>query len=371
MTSRTQCTPAGDPLQVVIVRGRQRLLDRFTPGYCQIVYDNSTGTFDAFDTSIAVGDRVRVLFDGTTLEDVFDGQLVQIRNDYPLGERPTTTIYAHDPTALIYRWTLPAAYAPVTRSQELSGTRMDAIKLALGLVGVSTTWNNDSGSETLAAKTYNAGATAFEIIHDIVDTERGKFYAQRNGNIRFKQRNPAGPTTTSATFSDTGSNLPFHRIEVRNADDVYANVVSLLNSGSSTYQTANDDTSAATYGPAAYQRTNLLYTSDARALDMANYLLDAWSTPEPRIASIGIDIHLLSDADATTVAKLDIDDQIRIIWTPPGATAIDKTVTIEGVRHSIGLDTHRIDLDLIEPQWEPFTLDSAALGVLDTNKLGI
>lgn len=370
MTARTQCTPAGDPLAVNIVRGRARLLDRFTPGYCQIVYDNSTGTFDAFDTTIDVGDTVRVRFDGTTLEDLFNGNLVQVRNQYPIGERPITTIYAHDPTSQIYRWTLPAAYAPAVRSSELSGTRMDAIKTALGLVGVNPSWVNDAGNETLAAATYNAGASAFDIIHDIVDTERGKFYARRTGQIRFKQRNPTGSTTVDATFEDTGSNLPFHRIEVRNADDVYANVISLTNVGGTT-QTANDDTSTATYGAASYVRTNLLYTSNARALDMANYLLDAWSTPEPRISSIGIDLHLLGDADATTVAKLDIDDQIRIIWTPPGATAIDKTLTIEGVRHSISLDTHQIDLDLVEPQWEPFTLDSQALGVLDLNKLGI
>ena len=373
MTARTAVTPSGSVLGVRIKRGRNRLQQRFSPGTISILYDNSANDFPPFSPAIKAGSDIEIDFDDgvATPVRIFTGAVWDVSNSYPLGGRPTTLITGRDTFDLISRGWLPSEDF-MSRPQETTGARLGAIISKLDTTaGISVTTNLDTGSETLRAQ---ITLPTINEINNVLGAEvTGKLYADRLGVIQFRQRNAAGAPSLAATFSDDGVYLPFHDIAVSNGSDQIINLANDAIESLSYF----DSTSIATYGENRFSILgSYLYTGtpaqvDDRVREIGEWLVNTYKTPSPRISSIAIDLHLLSNANAATVAALDINDQIRIIWTPPGTSQVDKTGVIESIEHTISIDTHRMVIGLTEPTGGNFTLDDAVYGVLDQNTLGI
>ena len=374
MTARTAVTPSGSVIGVQIKRGRNRLQQQFSPGTISILYDNTANDFPPFSPSVKAGSDIEIDFDDgvATPVRIFTGAVWQVSNSYPLGGRPTTLITGRDTLDVLNRGSLPGEDG-ASRPQETTGARIGAIITALTSTGgLSLTTNLDTGSETIRAQ-----YTPYDVyqLQNILSAEvMGKLYADRSGVIQFRQRNAAGAPSLAATFSDDGVYLPFHDIGVSNGSDT------IINSATENQQYIGDfdATSMGLYGTNSFVITGsslfagaTLAEREARQREMCEWLVNTFKTPSPRISSIAVDLHLLSNANAATVAALDINDQIRIIWTPPGTSQVDKTGVIESIEHTISIDTHRMVIGLTEPTGGNFTLDDAVYGVLDQNTLGI
>jgi len=372
MTARTAVTPSGSVLGVRIKRGRNRLQQRFSPGTISILYDNSGNDFPPFSPSIKAGSDIEIEFDDgvATPVRIFTGAVWDVTNSYPLGGRPTTLITGRDTLDLLSRgWA--SSEDEDNRPQESTGARLSAIVTAMASYGVSVSTNFDTGNGTMIAQLL---VPSIYRINEALGVEvMGKLYADRSGVIQFRQRNAAGAPTIAATFSDDGVYLPFHDIGVSNGSD------QIINTANDEYSQIGerDTTSIGLYGTNqfAIQGYNFFpgdtAQKNATNRELAEWLVGTFKTPSPRISSIAIDLHLLSNADAATVAALDINDQIRIIWTPPGTSQVDKAGVIESIEHTISIDQHRMVIGLTEPTGGNFTLDDAVYGVLDQNTLGI
>ena len=372
MTARTAVTPSGSVIGVKIRRGRNRLQQRFSPGTISILYDNTANDFPPFSPSIKAGSDIEIDFDDgvATPVRIFTGAVWDVTNSYPLGGRPTTLITGRDTLDLLARgWSTSEDL--VSRPQEATGARLGAIVTQIGTYGTTLSTNFDTGNGTMAAQ--SIAADIYRINETLGVEVMGKLYADRSGVIQFRQRNAAGAPSTAATFSDDGVYLPFHDIGVSNGSD------QIINVATDQYSTIveRDTTSIGLYGTNHFAIEGFDYVvgdynqkiATTRAL--AEWLVGTFKTPSPRISSIAIDLHLLSNANAATVAALDINDQIRIIWTPPGTSQVDKSGVIESIEHVISIDRHRMVIGLTEPTGGNFTLDDAVYGVLDQNTLGI
>ena len=372
MTARTAVTPSGSVIGVKIRRGRNRLQQRFSPGTISILYDNTANDFPPFAPSIKAGSDIEIEFDDgvATPVRIFTGAVWDVTNSYPLGGRPTTLITGRDTLDLLSRgWSTSEDL--ILRPQESTGARLDAIVTQIETYGTTLSTNFDTGNGTMAAQ--SIAAEIYRINEALGVEVMGKLYADRSGVIQFRQRNAAGAPSIAATFSDDGVYLPFHDIGVSNGSDQIINVAT----DEYSVIAERDTTSIGLYGTNHFAITGFDYFVGDQAQKLATvrglaeWLVGTFKTPSPRISSIAIDLHLLSNANAATVAALDINDQIRIIWTPPGTSQVDKSGVIESIEHTISIDTHRMVIGLTEPTGGNFTLDDAVYGVLDQNTLGI
>lgn len=355
---------------VDIRRGRSRWTDTFPTGTCTVVLDNRDASFNAFG-SADVGDTVNVRYsDGTNTENVFTGRIIGHDVRYDLSGDAVVAVRLVDDLAAAGRWSVPSGFAG-TISSQLSGDVMDLIKVAAVAAQTGISMNNDAGSETLAAFTINVGDRVVDWINRIVRTEQGKWYADRGNTLQFVGRNEA-PTTTSLTFTDDTliTGIPYNNIEVITATDVVSNTVNITNIGGVTQQGINN-TSIAAIGPFEVSFRELLYTSNARALEMAQYLADLKGSPSGRVSTVSVRAHTLSNTDADALAQLDLGDLVRVVFTPPGSTQQDTLVYVESIYHRIGIDTWETIVGFSEPALFPFVLDSDANGILNTDKLGI
>lgn len=137
-------------------------------------------------------------------------------------------------------------------------------------------------------------------------------------------------------------------------------------------QTAINATATAAYADTLGARnlaiTGLLLAADQQCNNMAEYLVDRYSTPKPVITNLTVILNGLSTADRAAVAALDITDIIAVAWTPTDTGgAVSETLVVEGVEYrATAGNIVEISFDLSEAlsdQW--FTLDDATLGVLD------
>ena len=116
----------------------------------------------------------------------------------------------------------------------------------------------------------------------------------------------------------------------------------------------------------------LLLAADHQSMNMAEYLVDKYSTATSIVTSLTVILDGLSTADRATVAALDIADIVALAWTPTGTgSATTQTSVIEGVTYRSAIHgTTSVVFDLsATDSADVFTLDSATLGVLDTDVL--
>jgi hypothetical protein len=108
-----------------------------------------------------------------------------------------------------------------------------------------------------------------------------------------------------------------------------------------------------------------------RSLDLAAYLLAGYKDPYPRVHSIDIDGDAWVDGGRTplwdTLFAIEIGDTVRVVKRQPGNLSIDRTMFVEGVKHSIvAKQSHTITLQLSDRQQAgpaPWVLGSSQLGV--------
>ena len=114
----------------------------------------------------------------------------------------------------------------------------------------------------------------------------------------------------------------------------------------------------------------MLYHSGMKTTDTAIYRLAQYKDPKARIDQLTVNPRR-STAYQSTCVTLDIGDRVTVERTPQDVgSQISKSLIIEGVKHSITRDSWIVTFNTSTPlENAPFVLDSATLGVLDTNIL--
>jgi hypothetical protein len=378
---------------VSITRGRTRELDEISTGTCTIGLRNHTGRFvpydvvvdgselleedgdvltdesgaslydeasSAFASNILPGKRVVVSVEGVS---IFDGFIDDWNYSYTSDLRADASIGAVDALSILAGARLSEWE---TAEGEQAGYRIVAT-LNHPDVAYDGSVVIDTGLARLQGDTVSAGTSALTYLQLIARTDFGTVFVDRSGVLRFRDRRRAASAAVSAAFADDESEIPFAGISPQFGSELFYGRVTVQRLGGAVMSAVSASSNIRTL-----PLTGLLFDTDLKSQNLADFLLNLYETPKTRIDGLTVILEALSEAERETVLELDLGDVITILWTPQGTmSSTTQTVVIEGIDHSTSVDgVHAVQFRLSQrAQADVFTLDSATLGVLDVNRL--
>ena len=356
-----------------INRGRSDQFSSFRAGTCTIVLNNNDRRFDPINTASPYWDttlnrsgvtpRRRVeIKSGTT--PVFTGRITDIDIDYDFN-LSTCTITASDDFVLLSNL---FTGSDITPSVELSGARVTSI-LDLPEVDYPATRSIDSGVATLGAYPIAANTNAAAYLSRVAQAEQGLFYCAGDGTLTFTDRVAASFATPVATLTDTGGGISYTQLATIYGQEFLFNKVQATTE-TGTVQTADDTTSQTEFGISTLALDQLLLSSDAQALTLAETLLELYKDPAYRFDDVQVVASAQSAANRNLLMTLEMGDVITITRTfstgSPASVSAD--YAIERITHQITPDRHLITFGLyVADLVNPFTLNSATFGTLDSD----
>jgi hypothetical protein len=231
----------------------------------------------------------------------------------------------------------------------------------------------NTGDTTLqGVKTTGQGL--LDALKEVEATEQGRLFMSVDGKIRFIDRNAEGSgnfVTSQATFSDNPGvgEIKYSDI-VLTYDDRYIFNEITVTQPNGTFYTQFDSTSQGKYFKRTLNIDNFIGDDGYYTANTAIYKIQQYKDPKMRIDQFSVNARR-AVAYQSPCVTLDIGDRITVERTPQDVGAqIVKTLIVEGVKHSITRDNWVVTFNT-SPTLEnaPFVLDSATLGVLDTDIL--
>lgn len=395
--------------EVAINRGRNRELDDIPVGTCEVRFRNYDRAFDptflgsttsyllmesgdyllteSNDRFILEGGTaglfgdirpatpVRVTSSGGVV--IFTGWIEDWNYTYTPNGVYEGTFLAVDALGLLARRELAAHTGG---SSQTEGTRIAAV-IARSEINWTETTDIDAGLTSLQADSVAEATNCLRYCQLVAETGLGRLFAARTGAITYRDRGNLVASASTITFNDTAADwkantaVPFTNVSVVfGAELLYTRAVVTRASG--TAQTATASQAAIDeFGIRSLSKSGLLMTTDAEALNMAQFLANRYSEPIAVNDSLSVALERddINTANRNTVAGLEIGDTVTVTWTPTGTGDVStQTLTIEGVNHHLRFDVaHIVTLHLSNPGDKfGFVLDSNTLGVLSTSRLG-
>lgn len=292
---------------------------------------------------------------------LFYGVIDSLDEAFTLDGHSQAIINAIDTSSLLSNTTVPTAKTWVTRS----GNRFDII-LSAALWHPTMRWIEGGIFDMQAI--LDSGRSVRDELGLIADSEGGFFYADRNGQITFRDRGwPARAieqTTVQAdilaqpwngepllpvdTYPDNASKAIICAFDLDTdwTRDRIINLLELANAGGSAV-TFQDDASARQYGPYTYQRLDYVNDLahpeylDTRAAD----IMTGYTEPMLRVNSVSF---RPKDAAAYKLAKkLFLNETVRVRYTHPTQGWGFSVVThVQSVSHSFTLTDWVVALNL-------------------------
>jgi hypothetical protein len=257
--------------------------------------------------------------------------------------------------------------AAFTPSAELSGARVAAI-LDLPEVNYPTaTRSIDTGTATLGAYQVDSSTNAATYLNRVAEAEQGLFFIKADGTLRFTDRVTAAFSSPVASFSDDGSGIAYQGLStIYGQEFLYNRVQTTTETG--TLQEADDTASQTEFGVSTLSLDNLLLSTDAAALTLANTLLDLYKQPEYRFDDLRLMVSAMSSPNRTLVLGLEMGSVISITRTfSTGSPAsVTEEYAVERIIHQITPDRHIVTLGLyVADLVYPFVLNDPVYGILD------
>lgn len=361
--------------RIAIRRGRDRVLDTYSPGTATIQFLDPDGTWNPTNTS-SYGSKIK-----------------------PFNQIQITTVYSSTTYALFtgyvsswdYEWQPGTGYSRVTidaidafrlfslanvttvtgaTAGEATGTRIGKI---LDMVSWPATYEDiDTGAITVQADP-GTSRSVLAAVQQMEECELGAFYMAGDGKATFLSRSAIAalasePLAGIAQFRDTvGAWARYQDIDVSYDDNELANSVSVTRSGGTT-QTVTNATSISTYYTRSLSRTGLLLQTDTQALNQANLILNARDDIQQVVDSISTDLSVDSTTAATCLG-LELNDPIYVVRTPISGPAITFRLVVQNINHDISPDSWRTTIGTAVPLATSFVLGSSEFGILGTSTL--
>jgi hypothetical protein len=213
-----------------------------------------------------------------------------------------------------------------------------------------------------------------DALKEVETAEQGRLFMSVDGKIRFIDRNAEGSgtfITSQATFSDNPGigEIKYSDIVLTYDDRYIFNEVTVTQPNGTSY-TESDSTSQGKYFKRTLEVDNFIADDGYYTANTAIYKIQQYKDPQMRIDQMTVNPRR-AVAYQSPCVTLDIGDRITVERTPQDVGAqIVKTLIVEGVKHSITRDKWVVTFNTAPTlQNAPFVLDSATLGVLDTNIL--
>jgi len=354
-----------DVFSVTVRRGRSRWLDDVQAGTCSVSVENRDRDYDptgggTYSTDIVPGKRIVIKTGSTT---IFTGDIDDWNLEYSIDGDAIATAVASDYLSLLGRTKLDG----FTATSQLSGERITAILNRTEVDFPVADRDIDDGVETLQADTVSAGTDVATYAKLVERTEGGRLFVAADGKLTFQNRHTAIPSTATATFDDTGTNIPYSNIGIQVGSELLYNRATVTRNGGNV-QSADNATSQDAYGIRTLNYDGLLFTADSDSQDFADFLVSRYGTPRARFELLEVNLARLNSSQANTVVGIELGDVIRVIYSPPGGgSAIDQTGVVDKIEHTVGIDSHRVRFGLSSALDQPIILDDVSFGVLDSD----
>jgi hypothetical protein len=344
-------------------RGKNRDLDRFSAGSLNITASNEDRAFDPnyasspYAGAIVPRREVRVTVDGvrvitTTIDDWNYG--------YSPGGSSRAEIVATDDFTLLARQVLTAGAA----TPELSGARVSAVLDMLSVAWPEGRRSIDTGESTLGADVFDGNALQY--LQKVSDSEQGLLFIAKNGDLVFRDRLDATPTTAALTdFTDDGTGIPFTLTAVNYGSELLYNQA-VVTSGELSAQAGNDRSQIA-YGVTSVELDTLVST-EAQLQNLADFLVQKYGDPEYRFETISVNLDTVGVTYKATCLGLEIGDVVSITFTPNGiGDPIEQYGQIIRISHELEPSRHDMFISVSSLDWTFLVLDDAVFGKLDSN----
>jgi hypothetical protein len=353
-----------------ISRGRQSPLFTTNPaGRWAVRFNNEDRRFDPlyasspYNGNIVPGKRCRVLAAGVVIA---DGNIEDWNLDYQLSGRSVATAECADGLAQLAAAELSAFTATASQT---AGTRIAAV-LNRNEVAWPPNRDLDTGVTVLQGDSVAANTNVLQYLQLVADSDLGAIYAARDGVFTFRDRHNLIASDIAATFADDGTGIPYQGISLQYGTELLYNRV-VITRASGAAQTAQDTTSQGDYRVRTLSVDGLLMSTNAVALEMAEYLVSIYAEPRIRFDELEVQLAGLSAAEQGHVLSLDLQSVVEITYTPNGVGgAITRECVVEGIQHDITPASHLVRLSLSDAEGRfALILDDSVRGVLDNNVL--
>jgi hypothetical protein len=213
-----------------------------------------------------------------------------------------------------------------------------------------------------------AGTYLLEYLQLVEQSERGSLFFGKSNALTFYASN--GGTTSTTTFTDKGTDIPYNQISVNYGSDYLYNSVNLENTALDV-GTAQNTTSITNYGQVYYSENGLLVNDPIELQSQADVLSARYGEPEYRFDAITVQMNGLTTAQQDELLGLELVDRVNVEFTPnKTGSQITKTCTIIGIDHQISIDRHDVVFKFASADNGQFILDDDFYGLLDYNLLG-
>ena len=344
-------------------RGKNRDLDRFSAGSLNILASNEDRAFDPnyasspYAGAIVPRREVRVTVDGVRV-------ITTTIDDWNYGYSPDGSsqaeIVATDDFTLLARQVLTAG----TATPELSGARVSAVLDMLSVAWPEGRRSIDTGESTLGADVFDGNALQY--LQKVSDSEQGLLFIAKNGDLVFRDRLDATPTTAALTdFTDDGTGIPFTLTAVNYGSELLYNQA-VVTSGELSAQAGNDRSQIA-YGVTSVELDTLVST-EAQLQNLADFLVQKYGDPEYRFETISVNLDTVGATYKATCLGLEIGDVVSITFTPNGiGDPIEQYGQIIRISHELEPSRHDMFISVSSLDWTFLVLDDAVFGKLDSN----
>ena len=250
---------------------------------------------------------------------------------------------------------------------DLTGIRIGEI---LDEISWPTSGRDFSAGQTTCLADTGATRDVLTACQTVTDSEFGAFFTMSNGVLKFMDRDAiiTAHGQSPTVFADTGSDIYYEEVEFDIDDIVLANDVTVQRTGG-TAQNVTDSASIASFFQRNVSRTGLIMQTDADALNQAKTILAARKDPELRIGSIQIDSYQDTSARVTAALDTELFAPIKATRTQPGGGTVTRTLSVQGIEHTITPDSWKTRFQTAEKILDGFILDSSTSGKLGTNAL--
>jgi hypothetical protein len=355
---------------VSVNRGKSRELDRYTAGNASVTLHNDSRIFDPFNTGgIYYGQilpRKPIVIE-TDGDRVFTGFIDDWDLTYDISGKSFASVSAIDGFMRLSA----AELDTFTTTSQLSSDRVTAILNRPEVAWPIANRSIETGLTTLQADTVAENTNALQYLQLVDTTENGQLFMSRSGAVTFKNRafNPSFISTVVFADDATANAIRYSNIGVMYGSENLYNRVAVTRNGGTT-QVADSTTSQDAYGVASFSIDGLLLTSDTEALNLASYLVGLYDEPELRINEVTVNLHDKTPEQVDKICLLEIADVVQVIFTPNQiGSPINQYAMVTGISHDMGIDNHRVSLQLASVSVTNFVLDSTQFGILDTNIL--
>jgi hypothetical protein len=322
-------------------RGRSAELEKFVTGTAAVVLDNRDRLFDPLITgaplsgNIVPRKQVRILYKG---DPVFTGNVDDWDYDYTRDKDATAVMKAIDGFQYIASRNVPAQ----TMTLELTGDRVNHV---LDGIGWPTDQRSiDAGSASVAADVVGTGVNALAYLQKVELSEYGLLFIRKDGILRFEEDSVG--SLSGAIVGDGG--IPFEDIKVQYGTEELTNRYDITYySGSVTATvTVDDATSQTAYG--VFERgIDTLLSGSTAAVALGTDLVARYGTPTYRVDEVSVNVLGIDTASRSKVMSLELSDRLALRFRPLGVgETIDRTVSVDGISHSVTPSSHRMQLQL-------------------------